>query len=540
MSDRLQVEAHKAFAAIDARVSFHSGSRGRVWNEAPVGDLQASALRLAAVLRGGLSQPFVLLALENSPELVLGVLACIQTGISFAVLSPERARGILAEIGRSNALPFPTAILCDAKDRPVTTPCRVIETEEIDALVAAAESALAVAPDPSSLAYFQLTSGSSGALKAVPVTHGMLAANINAVAARTGYGSDDRTVLFIPLCHDMGLVTFLGSLMLGGSALILETASFIRNPMSWLNHVSEFRATTSAIPNFALRATQRLAKIRRVELDLSSVRRIWIGGEPVFPDNLLGFEATFAGHGLAGGAMRPSYGLAEAVVKVSTSRLSQPVTILAVARHSLVPGTEIEVLNDPWSSHNETVVKYVSNGHPLDNVALEIWGDKGSLPELRLGRIMIRGETICAAYYGRPSDLENGWRDTGDLGFLHEGEIFIVGRRKDVIIRGGINYSAEQLEQVAEVSLGDKARRIAAFSVIDHKAERERIHILCESRRDEDEIRAAVVKVLTGAIGIAPDLVLIVPPGTIPVTTSGKIRRQELRERYSDVHRIGT
>jgi fatty-acyl-CoA synthase len=525
-----------------AEVSFVSSTAGLVWDHARLSDLAKDYLRLAsAFAEAWRDDQIALLALDNCPELLICIWACLSAGVPFCIINPNKASAFLAS-ELSEILP-PAVVVCErVRCKELGIYC--INTHASDELTALAADHSPIKPRVCSreqIAYFQLTSGSSGAAKAVPVTHEMLRINLNELAERSELSNCDRLVLWLPLYHDMGLVIFLAYVCYGANVLLLETTCFVRNPMAWLTHATDFRATMSAVPSFALRVTARLGRARRSALNLESLRFIWIGGEPVFARTLADFAAAFMPHGLKETALRPAYGLAESVVGVSTTKLCEPVPVIQTELHSLELGTKV-VLARSQDAGNRKTISYVSNGKPLQSVEIQIWGDGSNsyLPELRVGRIMLRGPTICSAYAGQASDLEDGWRDTGDVGFINDGNLFIVGRRKDIIIRGGVNFAAEELEDAVHSAAGEAVRRVAAFSTIDHRVNAERIFVVCETRKPENSIRELVSNTLIASLGIAPDYVLTVSPGTIPLTTNGKIRRQELRERYAECDALAT
>jgi fatty-acyl-CoA synthase len=318
---------------------------------------------------------------------------------------------------------------------------------------------------------------------------------------------------WVPLSHDMGLLALLLMLRVGGIYNLSSPKQFMRSPLSWLRDIEQTGASLTTAPTSALKIVSKL-KRRATEYKLQSLRFAWIGAEPVWPSTIREFTHLLAPCGWQPKVVRPTYGMAETVVGVSFP----------------APGTDLSatVIAD------ESGATLLSNGPPLDGIDVEIWSDLNAvLDEGSVGRIMVRGDSVAPNYFGLPSDLIRGWRDTGDLGFLKDGQVYVVGRAKDVIIRGGVNHSAEHIEETIRTALGNDLTRVAAFSVIDHDAGREWFHVAIEARQPRAELREVVSAGLVQTHGLAPDFVHLLERGAIPMTSSGKIRRQLLREAYA-------
>lgn len=518
-----------------AEVSFLSAGPERPIDKVGIQTLAPLYTRLAAffVRWTQPTQP-ILLALPNSPELLYSIWACLVAGIPFCIVHPDRAEDFLTRTLESD---FPSTLLpgfvvADAgvAARAVCLGFRACSRTHLEQ-AAAGVSPMPPAPlEPSRVAYFQLTSGSSGAPKAVPVTWAMLSANIVQMSGRCELRGGDKLVLWVPMSHDMGLISWLALQSAGARLLLMETRAFVRNPLSWLSALTEFRGSVSAAPTFALHVAAVLAKRRRATFDLSALRVLWVGGEPVFPRIVREFIEALGPSALRPQAVHPTYGLAEAVVGVATKKPAELPKSVSVCAASLHESGIVRVRADAAPG----AVAIMSCGLPIRDVGLEVWpiDGRGSLGEDRLGRIMIRGPNVATHYADMEEDIIDGWRDTGDTGFVHDGELYIVGRRKNVLVRGGVKVQAEHAEDVVRSTLGDRIRRVAAFSNIDHAMGAERVFVVCETAMEPEELRSCVSASLVQHCGIAVDTVLGVGRGCIPVTSSGKIRRSELRRMF--------
>jgi acyl-CoA synthetase (AMP-forming)/AMP-acid ligase II len=476
----------------------------------------------------------ILLALPNGPELLYAIWACLAAGIPFCIVSPERVGHFLSSMTERDFPPTlePAFVVGDADievhaRRLGYAACSGVDLER---LAAGMSPVPAVPVEPSRIVYFQLTSGSSGPPKAVPVSWGMLTANISQMSKRCKLQGGDKLVLWAPMSHDMGLVSWLSLQAAGARMLLMETRSFVRNPLSWLSHLMDFRGSVSAAPTFALHAAATLARRRGTTFDLSALRVLWVGGEPVFPRIVDEFIEVFGPSALRPEAIHPTYGMAEAVVGVSTKSPAELPKHVSVCAVTLNEAGIVRVTEDDAPG----TVAIMSCGSPVDGICLEVRPIEGREPlgEDRVGRIMIRGANVATRYTDMEEDTPDGWRDTGDMGFVHGAEVYIVGRSKNVLGRAGVKVHAEQAEDAVRRALGDAVRRVAAFSSIDHAASVERIFVVCETTMSSEELRGQVSAALVQRCGIAVDDVLAVKRGSIPVTSSGKIRRDQLRMKF--------
>lgn len=394
----------------------------------------------------------------------------------------------------------------------------------------------------SGTALLQLTSGSTATPKAVRITHANLWANIEAMCATADLRSGvDVMVSWLPLFHDMGMVGFLTLPMCRGIEVVKVTpADFLRNPLLWAELISKYRGTCTAAPNFAYAITaQALSRpeLAGSGLDLDSMRFAMNGAEPIDVAAAEAFLAAGAPFGLAPTAMVPGYGMAEATLGVAFRPRGSPLlidTVDAVALESQRKAVSRNRSAPSESQDPASVRRFPVLGPPLPGIEVAVRADDGSLlAEREVGTLLLRGSSITEEYLTvdgpLPTRGDDGWLDTGDLGYLVDGQVVVCGRVKDVIIMGGRNIHPTDIERAAQVVDGVRAGNAAAVRWAT-TAGRESFAVVVESRSAADEvaaqrISAGVRSAVTAAIGARPALVRVVPVGTLPKTPSGKIKR---------------
>jgi 1-acyl-sn-glycerol-3-phosphate acyltransferase len=392
------------------------------------------------------------------------------------------------------------------------------------------------ADDP---ALIQYTSGSTGDPKGVLLTHGNLLANVRAIGEAFEIRGDDVAVSWLPLYHDMGLIgLWLGALYFGVPVAIMSPLAFLSRPSRWLWALHAHRGTISAAPNFAFDLCARKIADAEIEgLDLSHWRIAVNGSEAVSPDTIDRFTHRFAPYGFKADAMCPAYGLAESSVALTLSPLRRASRVDAVAREPFERTRGI----GPASVGDPHALRFVSCGRPLAQHDIRIV-DRSDRPvgERVEGRIHFRGPSVTSGYFGNAeatrAAFHDGWMDSGDLGYKADGELFITGREKDLIIQGGRNLCAEELETITSRVPGIRPGSVAAFGAPDPSTGTERVVVVAETReRDRgrwEALERAVRDALVTGIGSPPDVVLIVDPHTVLKTSSGKIRRGAMRTAY--------
>jgi fatty-acyl-CoA synthase len=398
----------------------------------------------------------------------------------------------------------------------------------------------------SDLALLQYTSGSTGDPKGVMLTHANLLANIRAIGEAVQLSSDDMGVSWLPLYHDMGLIgAWLTLLHYGIPLRVISPLAFLTRPERWLWAIHESRGTITAAPNFAYElCVRKIADIDIDGLDLSSLRAALNGAEPVNPETLERFEQRFAKYGFRREAQLPVYGLAEASLAVTVPPLNRGPHVDLVDREVFtVQGRAVP------ASENSRAIAFVSSGTAVPNHELRIVDDSGDdAPDRTEGFLWFRGPSATCGYYNNPAatrelfpagavpDGELAWVDTGDRAYRAEGEIFVTGRVKDIIIKGGRNLYPHEVEELAGRVDGIRKGCIVAFGLKDEGSGTEKLLLVAESRETDPQrrsaISAAITQEVSQGLGLPPDRVELLPPGSIPKTSSGKLRREETKQLY--------
>lgn len=388
------------------------------------------------------------------------------------------------------------------------------------------------------IAFLQYTSGSTGDPKGVVLTHANLLANIRALGQAAQVVPGDVFVSWLPLYHDMGLIgAWFGSLYHGIPLVLMPPLAFLARPARWLEAIARHHGTISAAPNFAYELCVRhVGDAALAGLDLSSWRLALNGAEPVSPATLDAFAARFAPCGLRRQALAPVYGLAESSVGLAFPPPGRGPRIDVIARAAFDRGRA-----EPARPGESALLRLPSCGRPLPGHAVRIVDDTGAeLPERQVGRLEFRGPSATAGYYRNPeatrSLMHGTWLDSGDNAYLAQGEVYITGRVKDLIKRGGRNLYPYDLEQASGKVAGVRKGCVAVFASPDPATGSERLVIVAETRERDDAARArlrhALNQVAVDVIGMPPDDVVLAPPHSVPKTSSGKIRRLACRQAY--------
>jgi fatty-acyl-CoA synthase len=394
---------------------------------------------------------------------------------------------------------------------------------------------LAPPDDPDRLAILQYTSGSTAEPKGVMLPDRCVLSNIDAIAAALGVSAEDRAVSWLPLYHDMGLIGLLMTPMLTGFELVLGAPTdFLSAPANWVHWISEYRGTITAGPNFSYALAARALK-RSETLDLSSWRLALNGAEPVDPSAVEAFCAAGARHGFDAAAAFPVFGMAEATLAVTFPDLGVGMEVDTVDRAAL----EHERHAAPASGGTGEERRLAMLGRPLRGFELRVCDPESGreLREREVGELELRGPSITPGYYRRDdataAAFRDGWFRTGDLAYLVDGRLVVCGRFKDMIIVGGRNVFPEDIERAAGAVDGVRTGNVIAFGS-DRRRGREQIVVVAETRADDDTapVRDAVASRVSDAVGVPPVDVVLVRPGTLPKTSSGKLQRSLCRDRY--------
>ncbi|MDL2336805.1 MAG: non-ribosomal peptide synthetase [Pseudomonadota bacterium] len=394
-----------------------------------------------------------------------------------------------------------------------------------------------VQPDPQDLAFIQFSSGSTGDPKGVMVTHCNLTANIASIIKGAGYTDRDSVLSWMPLSHDMGLIGFHLTLLAGGvSHAVMRAELFARRPLLWLELASRRRATVLCSPNFGFQHYLRQYAIKLPQgLDLSAVRLIMNGAEPISAEVCRRFLHAMAPHGLKAQSMLTVYGLAEATLAVSFPVLGAAFETIKVDPASLHVRERVQTVA-PDSGRS---VEFVKLGQPLPGIEARIVDETGSvLDERVLGHVCIHGDNVTLGYYQdarRTVEVRSadGWLDTGDLGFIWDGQLVITGRFKDLVIVNGQNHYPHDLERIAEQMAGIEANRVAAAGVRSPVASTEELALFVLHRGDLADFVPTVLQLrrtILQQTGL--EATHVVPVRHIPKTSSGKLQRYALAEAF--------
>ncbi|MEX2586856.1 MAG: AMP-binding protein [Actinomycetota bacterium] len=391
----------------------------------------------------------------------------------------------------------------------------------------------------SDIALLQYTSGSTGAPKGVVLTHFNLLTNVRAMGAAAGVSADDIFVSWLPLYHDMGLIgAWLGSLYYGMPFIVMPPTSFLRHPDHWLQAIHDYRGTISASPNFGYElCLNRIGDDQLSSLDLSSWRLAFNGAEPVSAQTVRRFGERFEPFGFRPEAMTPVYGLAESSLGVTFPPLGRGPVIDSIRREEFLRSGEAV----PVAADDAGARLFVGCGRTLPGHEVRVVdGEEAALPQRRQGRIEFKGPSATGGYFRNPEAtrelIRDGWLDSGDLGYLADGELFVTGRAKDMVIRVGRNIHPQELEEAVGEVPGVRKGRTAVFGAADPESGTERLVVLTETREQNEDKRAEmhrqIVSTSVDLLGTPPDEVVLAAPGTVLKTSSGKIRRAACRELY--------
>ncbi|MEU2022450.1 fatty acyl-AMP ligase [Streptomyces sp. NPDC016469] len=475
----------------------------------------------------------IVLAMSDARQFILSLVAALRAGLVVVPAAPpsltsrgdafrDSSREICRVSGASLCLTggFFTGFLADAG-----LSCPV---ETFESLTAAEPAGPVLPPDAGDLALIQFTSGSTGSPKGVVVRHGELLAHVRALSAALAVDPEtDRGVSWLPFHHDMGLIgKIFVPLLTQTSTWYVPPLSFVRDPAGFLRIMSEIRGTISFAPNFAYGLLAAVAaKKPPTGLDLSAWRIAGCGAEPVSAATLRRFADAYADSGFRPGALRPCYGMAEAVLAVSVAPPADgPRTLVADARRLAEDRTVVPATGDDG-------VVLTSSGRPIDGTEIRILDPDGRpLEDGREGEITLSGEHLAHGYHEDPDETGRTWRDgrlhTGDLGFLSDGELFVTGRIKDLIIVNGRNHHPHTIEQQVEAVPGVRPGGAVAVSV--PRGDSEAVRIVAEARSYPppaglaEEVAARVGE----QFGLRVADVTVVRKGTVPKTSSGKKQRR--------------
>jgi len=403
----------------------------------------------------------------------------------------------------------------------------------IEEIVDLSSKGLVAEIGPEDISFIQFSSGSTGSPKGVVLRHRNLIANIEGIKAGANFTQDDISLSWMPLTHDMGLIGFhLNPVVCNYSHYIMRTDLFVRRPLYWLIAASDKKANVLCSPNFGYKHFLNAYLRRGIEqADLSHIRLIFNGAEPISVALCEQFNQEMKKFGLPATAMFPVYGLAEASLAVSFPEVGSELNVKHARRDSLAIGDSVVLQEE-----GEDTVTLVAVGKPIPNSKVRISDAKGdALSDNSVGHIHIGGTNITEEIIGEDgsSFYENGWLDTGDLGFVSSSELFITGRYKEIIFVNGQNYYPYDLEECLYEIEGLELGKVVAVGATSKESDLEQLIIFLLHKGDVDSFKPMVAEVTTRIselFGIEVHHVL--PIKKVPKTTSGKVQRSALAKEY--------
>ncbi|MEI8285202.1 MAG: cytochrome P450 [bacterium] len=519
-------------------------------------ELELAASRIATeLLKRGRGNGNVLLLFPPGLDFIQAFIGCALAGVPSVPLSIPRARQSLSGLEKiangcgAKVVLCTQAVLGILKSRiPLGSLLDQLVWIPIDELDHSESSLFTASPvQPSSPVFLQYTSGSTGSPKGVVISNENLLHNLRNIASLYNMAEGSKVVSWLPHFHDMGLVgAILTSLYAGIPCIFLSPNDFIQKPYRWLKAISDYGGTLGGAPNFAYDLCVSKISPAEVEtLDLRRWRLAWNGAETIRASTLSAFAEHFRKAGFCKKAFAPCYGLAEATLMVTGCGARTENKIISITRSSHLKGELVELAATPSAETQELVgcgQSFSDQSVRIADAALLL-----SLPDLQIGEIMVKGPSVSKGYWNNTAasasvfdlllDGEAGFLRTGDLGFLHEGELFVVGRVKETMKLNGKSFYAYDIEFTAcESSPCLKKNGAAAFSI--QGVEGELLVLICEVRRDRlknfngEEIRKAIAKALFDEHNVTVHDIVLIKPATLPMTSSGKIKRLKCRELY--------
>jgi acyl-CoA synthetase (AMP-forming)/AMP-acid ligase II len=514
--------------------------------ELTYGGLDARARELASAL-GGLEGERALLVYAPGLEFIEAIYGCLYAGLIAVPCPPP-------DPGRKHAGPRMRTLVADSTPRVVLSPSDLqgsineVLGEGAPRLIASdavyGEAAEPVAANPHDVAVLQYTSGSTNVPRGVMVSHANVLDNVEFIGEGMALDRDGGGLMWLPPYHDMGLIGGMFSPVHSGRPMtLMSPLTFLADPVNWLRAITRYRPSASGGPNFAYDlCVRRSAESDREDLDLSSWTTAYNGAESVRPETMQEFIAAYSSHGFTGKAFYPCYGLAEATLMVSGADKAEGPSAVAIDAAALEQGRVVE------AAGQERSITLTSCGAPRPGARVEVVDPDTREPCApgEVGEIWVAGPSVARGYWAREAETvsvfgariagsgEGPFLRTGDLGFLANGELFITGRIREVLVIGGRSLYATDVEGAAEDSTPALRHNCAAAFMIETGG-RKRAALVAEVREDEadlDPVYAAIREGVGSRLGIDLAAICLISPRTIPRTSSGKTRRAECRELY--------
>jgi acyl-CoA synthetase (AMP-forming)/AMP-acid ligase II/acyl carrier protein len=536
--------------SVDRAVCYVDGENSE--RRVPYADFHKRALGILYHLQamGAARGDKMIIFLSNNEQFIDGFWAAVAGGIvpvPLAVGISDEHRHKLLRVARKLGNPF---LYTDTKslERLESLATQVGETAIfaglkkrcflVESLTDISRPGKLVRPAPEDLAFIQFSSGSTSEPKGVMLTHGNLVANTKGSTEVDGFNTDDVSLSWMPLTHDMGLIGFY--LMQFANRVhvnLMPTELFVRRPLLWLQVAAKKGVTITCSPNFGYRHFLKVLGDRKLEgVDLSRIRLIYNGAEPISVELANEFMRTLAYTGLKRQAMYPVYGLAEASLAVTLPPPGTDYRWIRVNRHKLGVGSVMEL--NPAAARD--ALELICVGKVVPYTEIRIADDaRGALPEGTVGHILIRGASVTKGYFADPVESARaidgaGWLDTGDLGVMHEGSLYITGRSKEIIFINGQNYYPYDLENIAQRAPGLELGKVVAAGVAKPGTQAEDLVIFVLHRGSMEEFlptALGVGRLVNEHTGL--EVTQVIPVKRIPKTTSGKVQRHLLEESFT-------
>ncbi len=578
MAPTFFTKLHDGFAACPDRVAIHLMQNRQDDAAVTYRELLAGATSYARALAEAAVAPgdVVIIILQHGADLIFAFWGAVVHGAVPSImpfltekLAPERYRQDLTALIETTR---PTAIVTYpefvAEIRSAMTAWRSLHTDSPAPAIIVSSEIMAPRPFGAScepdfdqlggsmrmqddIALLQHSSGTTGMQKGVALSHRAVLNQLDAYARAIHLSQDDRIVSWLPLYHDMGLIaSFILPVLMRVPLVIMSPFDWVRAPYKLLQAITRYRGTLAWLPNFAYNfCAQKIRDRDLAGIDLSSVRALINCSEPTYWSSHQAFLQRYEKFGLRAEALTTCYAMAENVFAVAQSGFDTPVTVDEVDQRSLL----IERVARPPAA-GATGMKLLSAGRPLPNVSVRVvedtalhpltttntTGTRCDLPERAVGEIALRSDCMLAGYFNRPDITTNafdtGWYLTGDLGYMANGELFVTGRKKDLIIVGGKNVYPQDLERLAGEVPGVHPGRVVAFGVVNSDAGTEDVVIVAEVDTTDENAREAISDAIRRHVTQSSDVALrqvrIVDPRWLLKTSSGKTARSANREKY--------
>lgn len=513
--------------------------------------LYRNALRYSNVLMQNdiRSDEVVIIVLQHSPDLIYAFFGAMFAGAIPSImpfltekLSPDHYRKSLRSLFE---VIQPAAVITYAEFEPEiqqaakdTSVRKILLTEQIASLNLENQDEPRVFRDPQSIVLLQHTSGTTGLQKGVALSHQAVIQQLSAYQKAIQLSSSDVIVSWLPLYHDMGLIAgFLMPILLRVPLVLMSPFDWVRSPVLLMRAISAYRGTLTWLPNFAYNfCAQKIRPSDMEGIDLSSMRAVINCSEPMMQSSHEMFLSRFRQYGLKESALATCYAMAENVFAVSQDGIEKPVTLDWIDRKGLL----VNKIAQPSPQGNDAICM-VSAGKPIENTRVRILNEKGiELPERVIGEIALQSDCMLTEYYKRPDLTQkaflDGWYLTGDLGYLANGEVYITGRKKDLIIVGGKNIYPQDIERVANEVEGVYPGRVVAFGVFNELMGTEEVVLIAETEEQDPQRRLEIANQICYQVNRSSDIVLrkaiLVNRGWLLKTSSGKIARSANREKY--------